>query len=464
MRKRERAVCCVVALGVAAALGSAGCEDERPGPADASGPEVFRLNAARTGWDGSPPPRNLKLRWSYRPEYAHFLATPTVSGGRVFAAETVLDITSSFGAVVCLDAESGEVEWRTATVEGRDLKGIQSSPVLSPDGRSVLVGEGLAFDTDMRLVCLDAATGEVRWTVAVPNNHVLGSPAVRGDLVVFGAGAIERNDHLPIPHTGYVAGVRLSDGREMWRLAVVDPESSPAIGADGTVYVGSGLPLEDQEGTGAAVYALRSESDEALKAAGRERVLWKTPTPYGAVGPVTLAGDLVLVGCGRSYWGFAVLDTEVPLAGAVVALDRKTGAVRWTAETRDTVGAAIAVAGGRAFCPVGGHPEYSMAEEPKGELVALDLSDGKPLWRWTPAGGAPVLAPPAVAGSAVYAVASDGMLAVLDAGDGRVAETVWLNAQGEAGEGFLSTSGPTVAGGRLYVGSETGGLRCYGPQ
>jgi hypothetical protein len=72
-----------------------------------------------------------------------------------------------------------------------------------------------------------------------------------------------------------------------------------------------------------------------------------------------------------------------------------------------------------------------------------------------------VLAGPALAGKYVYAVSSEGYLAVLHARDGAVYERHYLNDRERPGELRLSVSSPTVAGGRLYVGSETGGLRCF---
>ena len=146
----------------------------------------------------------------------------------------------------CLDAATGKLIWKTEEVDGKGLKGVHSSPILSEDGKSVLVGSGMPFDDrgGVYLLCLDAATGKVRWSRHVPHDYIMGAPAVHGGMVVVGAGAVERNDHAQIEHTGFVMAVRVSDGSELWRMDVVDPESSPAFGPDGTLYIGSGLPLE----------------------------------------------------------------------------------------------------------------------------------------------------------------------------------------------------------------------------
>ncbi len=90
------------------------------------------------------------------------------------------------------------------------------------------------------VVCLDAATGAVRWLAKTPL-HLESSPAIWGDVVIVGAGAVEAGeDHKPKTHPGYVLAARLSDGEVLWTHDVNDPESSPAL-RDGVAYIGSGF-------------------------------------------------------------------------------------------------------------------------------------------------------------------------------------------------------------------------------
>ena len=91
-------------------------------------------------------------------------------------------------------------------------------------------------------------------------------------MVVVGAGAVEGNDGKPVGDPGYVFAVRISDGKQLWKQALNDPESSPAIDDAGIVYIGSGL-------NGKAVVALRSGSDDELRAQKLDRVVWRTPLP-----------------------------------------------------------------------------------------------------------------------------------------------------------------------------------------
>lgn len=406
----------------------------------------FRGGMERSGHMGGSSPVGLVPLWEYAEEGAMFFSSALVHDGKVYGASAFLDPTGSFGTVFCLDAETGEEIWATETAgpdSDEDLMGFFSSPSLTADGKSLIIGQGLHPDLGASLICLDAATGSINWAVKTPL-HVESSPAIEGDIVVVGAGAVEKGpDHKPQGdpegegHPGYVFGVRISDGKELWRHQVNDPESSPAI-HDGIAYIGSGI-------NGNAVVAIRIAPEEELD--GKAREVWRTTTPFPASAAVTLAGDLVLVGCGSGDFVFASANPE----GVVLALDRGTGEIRWKADMPAAILGAIAVRDGVAVCPVR-----------NGEIIAIDLNaEGKELWRARVHDDSPVMAGPAFTGSHVYAVSSDGYLAVINALDGKTLETVYINDPGKPGELGLSISSPMVAGGRLYVGSETGGLRCY---
>ena len=100
-------------------------------------------------------------------------------------------------------------------------------------------------------------------------------------------------------------------------------------------------------------------------------------------GDVTLTDDLAIIGAGNGDYVYA---SPQP-AGVVLALDRKTGQVRFSTPMPDAVLGAIAFRDGRLICPVR-----------NGEVVALDAKDGKPLWRQRISGDAAVLGGPAFTG------------------------------------------------------------------
>jgi outer membrane protein assembly factor BamB len=335
-----------------------------------------------------------------------------------------------------LDAETGKPLWQITEIKGEPLRPFFSSPAVTQDGKYLVIGQGLHEDRDCSLLCFKTETGQLHWAVKTPL-HIESSPAIAGDMAVVGAGAVEGKDGKPVGDPGYCLAVRISDGKELWRQSVNDPESSPAIDENGIVYIGSGF-------NGSAVVALHSESDEQLRAGNRDRIIWRTALPLPMPGPITLAPDVVIAGGGNSD----LVHSSRNAQGLVVALERKTGAILWQTPFADAVLGGIACWDDRLICPVR-----------TGEVAALALKDGRVLWRTRISGNAPVLSGCALAGQRIYAASSDGYLAILDCQDGRVLEKTCLNDQTKPGTG-LTLSTPRIAGGRVIVGSETGGLRC----
>ncbi|MDF7826628.1 PQQ-binding-like beta-propeller repeat protein [Pontiellaceae bacterium B12227] len=408
-------------------------------------PVIFRGDERRLGAVGSAPAGELSLAWDYFPSWvdddgsvetvdsAMMLSSPAVHGDRVFAASCELDPPDSYGIVFCVDAGSGETIWSVDQVNGEEIKGFFSSPAVTADGKYVLIGQGLHPDSNCQLLCLNAENGDVLWTVETPL-HLESSPAIENGVVYIGAGAIEDPaTHKPISHTGYVMAVRIADGQELWRHDVADPESSPIV-KDGILYIGSGF-------NGKAVVALRTEAE--LNSQPRE--LWKTETPYPITGAVTMMGDTLIVGGGNGDFVFR----DPNPAGIVMALNAENGKVLWSSDMPDAVLGAVAAG------------EYLIAPVAAGKVVALDPETGKQVWSTAVSGQAPVLAGASVVDGFVYAVSHDGYMVKLSLNDGSLLEKIYINEKTSPGEQGLCISSPMIYNGRIFVGSETGGLRCY---
>lgn len=406
----------------------------------------------RRDYGGMEGPTGLMVAWVYKPEGGMFLATPAVGpevgssgvgkGKRVYAAGCLADLGGYTGILASLDAETGKKIWEVMEYKDDVLKPFFSSPAVTADGKYVVVGQGLHTDANCELMCFEAATGKVKWTVKTAL-HIESSPALFGDVAVVGAGAIEDKMGRATGDPGYVFGVRISDGKELWRVGINDPESAPVIDEEGIAYIGSGF-------NGAAVAAIRTESEEELKAKGVGRVMWKTAVDYPVAGPVTLAkraeGDLIIAGGGNSD----LVSSNKNAKGQVVGVDKKTGAVVWKVGIEDSVLGPMAYKDGVVICPCR-----------NGDIAAIATKDGKILWKARISGSVPVVAGCAWAGERIYAMSGDGYVAVLNASDGRVLEKVYVNDKGSPGTG-MSASSLVVLDGKLIVGTETGGMRCYG--
>lgn len=415
-----------------------------------AGAVMLGRDASRCGYDGGGAPLALEISSRYidpiDKETAMMLASPAVSGKWIYGATCVLDPPDNYGVAYCLDAKTMKARWAvdvlTDPASGKEieLKGFFSSPAVSADGQYVVFGQGLHPDNDCNLICLDTKTGKLKWRIST-SLHIESSPAIDGDMVVVGCGAIEDpRDHAKVlGHKGYVLAVQLSTGKELWQYDVADPESSPAL-SDGIAYIGSGF-------NGKGIVALRTDTDDVLKEKGLARLLWKYEAPYPMTGAITLSDDLVLAGGGNGDFVFSNPDP----AGVVIALDRKDGSLKWKVDIGDSVLGFVATKGGTA-----------VFTSRTGEVIALSTKDGSILWRQAISSGAPALAGPAFTGRYIYATSKDGYLAVLDAQqNGKILEKHYINDEAHPGEQGLTLSSPSVVGGRVYIGSETGGLVCF---
>lgn len=341
---------------------------------------TFHGDAARTGvYQGAGPARLTGVKWSFKTG-GPIVASPVIEDGVVY-------IASLSGYVHAIDQATGQEKWKF-----KSRMPIASSPALA-EGTLYFVSSAGS------LAALDIATGQPKWVFAIeyerrfeakglhgyPSNAqtipdawdvFTSSPAVVNGKVYFGAG------------DGNVYAVDANSGILQWKFATGDVvHASPAV-AGGTVFIGS------WDGT---FYAIDAES-------GVQKWAYKAgvdPVMHNQVGfqsSAAVVDGTVYVGCrdahvyafdaatGRKKWDYPTSKSWVNGTPAVrdgvvyvgtsdsarfLALDAKTGRLRWIFDAKAYVFSSAALAGDLAF--FGSH---------NGRMYAVDTKAGTLAWQF----------------------------------------------------------------------------------
>ncbi len=271
-----------------------------------------------------------QLRWK--------VTTDKPIKGRPAVLDDSLFFSSDNGLLYRLDKRTGREIWRAQIDQG-------SPPRIAPSqensrwdryGSSVVADATRVYiaSRDKHLYALDRKTGKEIWKVAA-DDMMTATPALYRDVVVFadfsgkvhavnvadGAQRWIYDALLPVAGDIVIANDRVLVGSRTYELIALDAATgkeqwkhyywfswieSPPVVRDGVIYTGSSDATH--------VYAIEL-------ATGKLR--WKTPVPGWAWSRPAVNEDLVIVGTAGvgAYPGSR--------SGSLVALDRKTGAVRW---------------------------------------------------------------------------------------------------------------------------------------
>ena len=273
-----------------------------------------------------------KVVW--RKRFGRFMAaSPAVGDGIVYQPLMNVpseDRASAPGAMVALDAETGEERWRF------DTKVVESSPLL--------VDGVLYFGSfDDKLYALGARTGRVRWSFRT-GDDVKGGAVYARDTVYFGS------------YDGKVYAVDARTGKLRWESEAQGGlrgagnfYATPALGY-GRVFIGN---------TDGKVYAFGARSGD---------LLWSRTTGDFVYSSAALWEQTVYVG---SY------DEHL------YALDAATGETRWRFDAKGRIsGAPTVLAGLVYFSRLEGNPK----------TYALDAKSGKPVWDFPDGEYTPIVA------------------------------------------------------------------------
>jgi len=268
---------------------------------------------------------NLKLKWAFAfPNGASAFGQPAVAGGRVF-------VGSDNGYAYALDAASGCAFWsfqaqagiRTAVSIGR---------LTSPGNARYAVYFG---DLKGNVYAVDAESGVLVWTKradAHPMARITGAPTLDGGRLYVPLSSLEEGsganpNYECCTFRGGVVAYDATTGAELWRTYTVpDTPKKLKKNSIGTQLWGP---------AGAAI--------------------WSSPT-------IDTRRGLVYVATGNAY-----NDPAAESSDAVVALDLKTGKLRWAKQVtpRDTyVVGCGANAPSRDNCPDDMGPDFDFGNSP----------------------------------------------------------------------------------------------------
>ena len=172
------------------------------------------------------------------------------TGGGLAVQDDTVFVTSGFGRVVALDANTGDIRWEQeldATASG--------APLVHDNLVYVTAGDNSGW-------AIEADTGRVAWQIGAADSvtNVLGAPApvLAGDLVVFSFGTGE----LQAVFRG--GGLRRWDSsvlgeREGRSLSKIDDVTGAPVVADNILYAGSqaGRTVAINAGSGKRVWTAR---------------------------------------------------------------------------------------------------------------------------------------------------------------------------------------------------------------
>ena len=302
----------------------------------------------------------LKVKWSFSIT-GHGNAQPVVIGDWMWLL--------SRSKMYALDPASGCVRFHIDGVSARNTPAVFKS-ALSPSGWMMIVGQGSKV-----VKAFDAATGQAIWASAQLEDHrasgITGSPVVSGDQVFVpitsGEEATSQSPNYPCcSFRGSLVALDLATGKTQWKTMMISEPMQPIRKNAGGVQL--------QGPAGAAV--------------------WSTPTPDPKRG-------VVYVATGDSY-------TDAPTKGAdaIVAVDMKTGAIKWSTQVTQNDNFIMGCNGAKlgANCPTPVGPDFDFGSSPilftlaNGKQVILsgqkssiaygmDADTGKVLWKYATGAG-----------------------------------------------------------------------------
>lgn len=416
--------------------------------------------------------KNLEPAWSHPIDgagnYGSYTATPVIDKGVIYSQ----DLASNVEAI---DLKTGETLWRTPY----DLASA------GPNGLTVAAGKVFAA-TPTAAFALDQKTGKELWSVELTKNEPAGidmAPGYHKGLVYVSTVPVSADTgRYSDTHPGTLYALDAKTGKKRWSFNTIkqggkgkkDSQSAggglwytPAFDDDGGMYFGVGNPSpwpgtpDEPFGEGRPGPNLYTNSLVKLDAKTGKLQWHYQETPHD-IYDWDLQGPPILVN--RDGRKLAIIGGK---SGFVIAADQQTGDVVWRRsvgkhnghdkdglkamrgkEIETGVEILPGVLGGvisqmssdgkRVYAAVVNNPATLVdgatlqgTNEMEGELVALDASTGKRVWRKK----LPVVSfgATSVANDVVFITTMDGRVVGYDADSGKQVTELKLSAGSNAG-------------------------------
>ncbi|MBL7220101.1 MAG: PQQ-binding-like beta-propeller repeat protein [Phycisphaerae bacterium] len=424
---------------------------------------THRGNTERTGnLDGSQGPQMPNVLWVYKsPE--HFVASIVPGSKSIFVGGLGAFNTGVFHAISSDQKPTERVTW------SKIAPYIKRPTVCAPAvaGGLVIFGDGMHQTDDAMLYCVKADTGLPVWSFSVPGKlvHIEGSPTVDRGRVYVGAGDAgvlcvdstrvtlegkEQNLLTVIPtltkQWSELTAAYERDKKKNPQLAI--PPSADALPkpvpkllwqagkkkwhvdaptAVAGEYVFAASAYLDAEKVGKrSLLCLRASSGQ---------VVWETKLDLNPWAGPTIAGHAVLVGCSSIRFDRKLIPKA---SGEVVALNVADGRVLWRQPVTGGVLSSIAVKDDLAVYTCTDGKIYAR-KELTGELV------------WTYDAKIPFFAGPALAGKVVYAADLKSIVHAIGLTDGKKRWVFDVGGDQSVQARGMVFGSPVVHRGNLYL-------------
>lgn len=288
------------------------------------------------------------------------------------------------------------------TEDGKAINGVFcAAPLVVGDRVYALAAQPASIGKSGTLYCIDRTTGKELWQFIGDGElkEGISSPFLADGKLYFGEGF-----HGDPGCKVYC--VEADTGKQVWSFQTTNQTESSPVVVNGKVFIGGGNDgfycLD--AATGKKLWLHSSKEGERLQR-------------FGAGAAVL--GNRVYVGTG--------VDRDLRNAGkdpgetAIFCLDAETGKPLWKTPTKLPCWGVPVVRDGRLYVPLGNGDLVQDADPsegpPAGQVLCLDLRDGKELWRFDAPNG--ILERPAIDAHSLYVGCRDGQVYCLNRHDGK---------------------------------------------